>query len=45
MLTGGNVVDRPGNYVEPTVVEISPEADCVKEELFVPILYVMKYKV
>jgi len=44
VLTGGNVVDRPGNYVEPTVVEISPEADCVKEELFVPILYVMKYK-
>lgn len=41
---GGEVIDRPGNYVQPTLVEISPDAACVKEELFLPILYCMKYK-
>merc|ERR1712100_351255 len=39
----GKVLDRPGNWVEPTIVEISSDAPCVKEELFVPIVYVMKF--
>eukprot|EP00331_Platyophrya_macrostoma_P027439 CAMPEP_0176438704 /NCGR_PEP_ID=MMETSP0127-20121128/19462_1 /TAXON_ID=938130 /ORGANISM="Platyophrya macrostoma, Strain WH" /LENGTH=517 /DNA_ID=CAMNT_0017822745 /DNA_START=103 /DNA_END=1656 /DNA_ORIENTATION=+ len=35
----------PGpNYVEPTMIEISSDAAIVKEEAFVPILYVMKFK-
>jgi aldehyde dehydrogenase family 7 protein A1 len=29
VLTGGNVIAREGNFVEPTIVEISPDADIV----------------
>jgi aldehyde dehydrogenase family 7 protein A1 len=41
---GGNVLERAGNFVEPTLVEINHDAAIVKTELFVPILYVMKFK-
>jgi aldehyde dehydrogenase family 7 protein A1 len=35
----------PGpNYVTPTIFTISPNAEAVKREVFVPILYVMKFK-
>jgi len=45
IIFGGNSLkDRPGNFVEPTLVEIRHDADIVKVELFVPILYVMKFK-
>ena len=45
VLIGGKVLsDRPGNFVEPTIIEISPEAEIVQEEIFAPILYVMKIK-
>jgi aldehyde dehydrogenase family 7 protein A1 len=33
-----------GNYVTPTIIEIDSSADIVKEELFVPILYMMRFK-
>lgn len=36
-------MNRPGNYVEPTIVEIDWRAPIVKIELFVPILYVLKF--
>ena len=42
MLTGGKRMDRPGYYVEPTVIEFSEHADIMQEELFVPILFVLK---
>lgn len=43
VLVGGKVLsDRKGNFVEPTLVEISPDAKIVQEELFAPILYVMR---
>lgn len=29
ILTGGNVLDREGNFVEPTIIEISPDAEIV----------------
>lgn len=32
------------NFVEPTLVEIHHDADIVKEELFCPILYIIKFK-
>ncbi|GFR63141.1 aldehyde dehydrogenase 7 family, member A1, partial [Elysia marginata] len=42
---GGNVMDRPGNYVEPTIVTgLSHNAPIVLEETFVPIVYVLKCK-
>lgn len=43
-MTGGAGIDREGNYVEATIVEIANDAECVKEELFAPVLYVMKFK-
>lgn len=44
VLCGGNVLDRPGNFVEPTVIEIDPHAPVVQHETFAPILYVMRYR-
>uniref|UniRef100_A0A2N9HDG0 aldehyde dehydrogenase (NAD(+)) n=1 Tax=Fagus sylvatica TaxID=28930 RepID=A0A2N9HDG0_FAGSY len=44
ILVGGSVIDSDGNFVQPTIVEISPDASIVKEELFGPVLYVMKFK-
>ncbi|CAI9114434.1 OLC1v1015159C3 [Oldenlandia corymbosa var. corymbosa] len=44
ILTGGSVIESEGNFVQPTIVEIKPEADVVKEELFGPVLYVMKFQ-
>jgi len=43
ILYGGKVLtDMPGNYVEPTIVEINPNAEIIKTELFVPIVYVIR---
>ncbi|THG05832.1 hypothetical protein TEA_009009 [Camellia sinensis var. sinensis] len=44
ILTGGSVIESEGNFVHPTIVEISPNAAVVKEELFAPVLYVMKFQ-
>jgi len=44
LLVGGNVPDRPGNFVEPAIIEIDHNTAVVHEELFVPIMYVMKIK-
>ncbi|KAK9142172.1 hypothetical protein Syun_011572 [Stephania yunnanensis] len=44
ILIGGSVIESEGNFVQPTVVEISPNASVVKEELFAPVLYVMKFQ-
>lgn len=43
ILIGGEVIPRDGNFVTPTLVAIEPSAPIVKEELFVPITYVMKF--
>ncbi|MCE9634080.1 MAG: aldehyde dehydrogenase family protein [Planctomycetes bacterium] len=40
VLCGGRVIDRPGNYVEPTIVKAPLGFACSKEEVFAPILYV-----
>ncbi len=43
---GGERIDSPGEggfYVQPALVEISPNADVTKRETFAPITYVMKY--
>jgi aldehyde dehydrogenase family 7 protein A1 len=44
IIFGGNRVSRPGVFVEPTLVEIDHSAPIVKEELFVPILYLIRVK-
>ncbi|MCD8485478.1 MAG: aldehyde dehydrogenase family protein [Desertifilum sp.] len=37
-------VPKGGVYVQPAIVEISPDAAIVQEETFAPILYVMRYE-
>jgi aldehyde dehydrogenase (NAD+) len=43
VLTGGRRIDRPGFFVEPTVVTARNEWAIVQTETFVPILYVIPY--
>jgi aldehyde dehydrogenase (NAD+) len=43
VLTGGHVIDRPGNFVQPTIVKASNEWDIVQEETFAPILYLIPF--
>jgi len=40
ILCGGKRVDRPGNFVEPTLVKASADLPIVKQETFAPILYI-----
>jgi aldehyde dehydrogenase family 7 protein A1 len=44
ILCGGKVIQGPGNFVEPTIIEISPNAKVLQDERFVPILYTSKIK-
>ena len=41
---GGRRLDRPGFFVEPTLVKAKPGMAIVGEETFAPILYVMSYR-
>ena len=43
--TGGEAIDRPGNFVLPAIVTgLKNTDDIVQHETFAPILYVMKYR-
>lgn len=44
ILFGGKVLNQPGYFVQPTLVEANNEWDIVQQETFAPILYVMRYK-
>lgn len=42
---GGEVLDKPGYFVQPTLVtEVKNHWEIVQEETFAPILYVMSYR-
>ena len=41
---GGKRLDRPGFFVEPTLVKARADMPIVGEETFAPILYVMSYQ-
>ena len=43
ILYGGKVLDRPGFFVEPTLVEAMPHMPIACEETFAPILYVFEF--
>jgi aldehyde dehydrogenase (NAD+) len=43
ILYGGNVLDRPGYFVEPTLVEAVPHMPITCEETFAPILYLFEF--
>ncbi|MDQ3781745.1 MAG: aldehyde dehydrogenase family protein [Actinomycetota bacterium] len=42
VLVGGNVLDQPGNFVQPTIVRIPADAAIVQEETFAPVLYLIE---
>lgn len=43
--TGGKVIDRPGFFVEPTIItNLKHDAPVVHKETFAPIVYVLKTK-
>src|SRR5246500_1582602 len=41
LLFGGNVLKRPGNFVEPTIVRARNEWPIVQTETFAPVLYLV----
>jgi hypothetical protein len=42
ILYGGRKLDRPGHFVEPTIVQARADMPIVQEETFAPILYVIE---
>jgi aldehyde dehydrogenase (NAD+) len=44
ILCGGNVLNRPGYFVEPTIVRAQNDWSIVQRETFAPILYVMTFR-
>jgi aldehyde dehydrogenase (NAD+) len=43
IIYGGRIIDRPGFFVEPTLVRMKSQTPVVEREAFAPILYVMTY--
>ena len=43
VLCGGRRIDRPGYFVEPTIIRATPTMEIVRQETFAPILYVQTY--
>jgi aldehyde dehydrogenase (NAD+) len=44
VLYGGKRIDRPGFFVEPTLVEVPRQLPITCDETFAPILYVMEFE-
>ena len=43
VLCGGNVLKRPGHFVEPTIIRANAGMNVVRNETFAPILYLMSF--
>jgi aldehyde dehydrogenase (NAD+) len=43
IVTGGNRIDRPGYFVEPTIAVVPKEASITQDETFAPILWVIEF--
>ena len=43
VLYGGKRLERPGNFVMPTIVAANSDMSIVDEETFAPILYILRY--
>ncbi|MCZ6518452.1 MAG: aldehyde dehydrogenase family protein, partial [Actinobacteria bacterium] len=43
VVTGGNRVDRPGYFVEPTIVIVPKDASITQDETFAPSLWVIEF--
>jgi aldehyde dehydrogenase (NAD+) len=44
LVCGGHRLDRPGYFVEPTIVRARADLPIVREETFAPILYTITYR-
>lgn len=44
ILYGGRVLDRPGFFVEPTIVKARHDMDVVHDETFAPIVYLLEFE-
>ena len=45
VIYGGTVIEgSEGNYVHPTIIEIDGNAEILQHELFVPILYMVRFR-
>ncbi len=44
VLVGGRVLDRPGHFVEPTIVAAQASMPVVQTETFAPILYLLRHE-
>jgi aldehyde dehydrogenase (NAD+) len=44
LVCGGKRIQRPGYYVQPTIIRAHAGMEIVKQETFAPILYVLSYK-
>ena len=44
VLCGGNRIDRPGNYVEPTIIDCPEHLPIACDETFAPILYIFEFE-
>jgi aldehyde dehydrogenase (NAD+) len=43
LVCGGQALDRPGNYVQPTIVVARSDMEIVRTETFAPILYLVPF--
>jgi aldehyde dehydrogenase (NAD+) len=43
IVTGGNRIDRPGFFVEPTIAVVPKDASITQQETFAPILWVIEF--
>ena len=43
ILVGGSRIERPGSFVEPTIIRAANDWEIVQTETFVPILYLMPF--
>jgi len=43
VITGGKRIDRPGSFVEPTIIKVKNEYAIVQSETFAPVLYVIPF--
>ena len=43
IVTGGNRIDRPGYFVEPTIAVVPADATITQQETFAPILWVIEF--
>ena len=44
ILCGGNTINQPGFFVEPTIIAVEQQSELVCKETFAPVLYLQRYR-